>query len=75
MSTDLIIKLALLPIVLVIYLYFLIVVLFNVWYIKVIRRYQWGIFLTTVFIHPAGYWWYRWAKKKYGSRKKGPKKQ
>jgi hypothetical protein len=68
-------RLSILYIVAAIYLYLIIVVMINVWYVKIATRYKWAIFIATVLFAPAGYWWYRWAKKKYGSRKKkGPKK-
>jgi hypothetical protein len=46
-----------------------------VWYVKIATRYKWTIFPATVFFASGEYWWYRWAKKKYGSReRKGRKK-
>jgi hypothetical protein len=75
MSLKLIIRLSIMLIVAAIYLYLLCVVILNVWEVKIADRYQAGIFLAAVLLPPAGYWWYRWAKKKYGStRRKGKKK-
>jgi hypothetical protein len=75
MSLQLIIRLSIMLIVAAIYLYVLCVVALNVWEVKIANRYQAGIFLVAVVLPPAGYWWYRRAKKKYGSnRGKGKKK-
>jgi hypothetical protein len=54
----------------VLYIILILIVLFKIWKVKISLGYQLGILSSTIILAPVGYFWYRWARKEYGVKKR-----